>query len=385
MAKVSKQQLVINTTEISEGEEFDRFVNETNKYSITPTTFKSRTLNEIDSPVFQELYQYNKSAVNRFGLNINSKNLLEEVADYNLQELIKTKAPSIATTTKKQDVDSTFKDMQLYKDTSSKLLTIAEKLVIEEAIKYSQKHTITTILVDVFERNADNKVQIKDDIPQTHTVVLYEQEGKYLVIDPSNAEFSTILVGANENIKVCFSKKIQLYKSSGEIGNAPDKWRDCIDIAVKLAFNLNKNDQIIELETVKEFECINSDSLKKNVSIQEITNNPEIYKKIPDEVKYYSFRVKQSSNLAEQKKTTEALKVFSHLSKKVTKLIEEVGFNYNNKELEQKKEDMFKENYQPEKYYKAIDDLYNNCIELSKVNEISLLGDSMKIIDDSEG
>lgn len=239
MKKAYKPQLFINTLELTEGKEFEEFINETNKYSITPTTLKSRTLNEIDTPVFQELYQYKNSTVNRFGLNINLKKLLEEVADYNLQELIKTKTPSIATTIKKQDIDSMFQDIQLYKETSSKSLTMAEKILVEEAIKYLQKQMQKTVLIDVFERDSDNKVQIKDDIPQTHTVVLYEQEGKYLVAEPSNAEFSTILIGARENIRVCFNKKIQLYKPNGETGNTPDKWRDCIDLAVKLAFNLS--------------------------------------------------------------------------------------------------------------------------------------------------
>lgn len=381
MKKAYKPQLFINTKELTEGKEFEWFINETNKHSITPTTFKGRTLNEMDTPFFQELYQYKNSAVNRFGLNINLKKLLEEVADYNLQELIKTKTPSIATTIKKQDIDSMFQDIQLYKETSSKSLTMAEKIVVEEAIKYLQKQMLKTVLIDVFERDADNKVQIKDDIPQTHTVVLYEQEGKYLVVDPSNAEFSTILVGAHENIRVCFNKKIQLYKPNGETGNTPDKWRDCIDIAAKLAFNLNKNSQNIELETIKDFEYINSNSLKDNISIQEITNNSDIYRKIPDEVKYYSFRVKQSSNLIEQKKTTEALKTFSHLSKKVTKLIDEIGLNYISEALQQKKEDIFKQNYLPENYDEAINNLQSNCSELSKIDEVSLLGSSMKLID----
>ena len=212
---------------------------------------------------------------------------------------------------------------------------------------------------------------------------MYEQEDKYLVIDPSNTEFSTILVGAHEKIKVCFNKKIQLYKPDGDIGSTPEKWRDCIDIAVKLAFNLEKNSQKIELERIEGFEYINSNSLKDNFSIQEVTNNPDIYRKIPYEIKHCSFRVKQSSNIIEQKKITEVLKTFGYLSTKVTKLIDEIGLNYMDKKIQQEKEKIFNKSYSPAEYELCIGSLQNYCTELAKTDEVSLLASSMESINEN--
>jgi fido (protein-threonine AMPylation protein) len=91
MSKGSKPKLIINTTKTPEGKVFDSFINEINKYSITPTTFKSRYLNEINNPVFQELYQYEGNTVNRFGLNVNSDTLKNEVTDYNSRKSIENK------------------------------------------------------------------------------------------------------------------------------------------------------------------------------------------------------------------------------------------------------------------------------------------------------
>jgi hypothetical protein len=189
-------------------------------------------------------------------------------------------------------------------------------------------------------------------------------------------------VGARDDIRVCFNKKFQVYKANGDIGNNPSDWRDCVDISVKLAFNLSENDQEILFETIGDIKNISFTSLKDNISIQEITNTPDMYRNFPDEVKYNSFRVKQSSNIAEQKKITETLKVFSYLSKKVTKLVDDIGLNYVSEELQQKKEDVFKQFDIPEEYSKTISTFENTCIELSKINEVSLLGSSMSTIDE---
>ena len=62
-------------------------------------------------------------------------------------------------------------------------------------------------------------------------------------------------------------------------------------------------------------------------------------------------------------------------------MIDEVGFNYISEVLQQKKKDIFKQNYLPEDYNEAINNLQSNCIELSKIDEVSLLGSSIQIID----
>ena len=108
MKKAHRPQLIIDTQKINEGGIYDNFIDETSKYSITPTTFKGRALRNLEAPIFQELYQFKYNTVNRFGLNIKSNQLLKEISEYNDKEIEKVKTPSIATTVKEKDIKKLF-------------------------------------------------------------------------------------------------------------------------------------------------------------------------------------------------------------------------------------------------------------------------------------
>lgn len=62
-----------------------------------------------------------------------------------------------------------------------------------------------TALVDVFERDGNGAINAA--APATHTVLMFKQGDKYLIIDPNNAFFSHILAGASDDIRLCFNKK----------------------------------------------------------------------------------------------------------------------------------------------------------------------------------
>jgi hypothetical protein len=69
-----------------------------------------------------------------------------------------------------------------------------------------------------------------------------------------------------------------------KVGPNPDQYRDCIDIAVKLAFGLNKLKDVINVKTITSLDII-----------KEVTNNPDIMSQIPY-LENGTLRIKQASN-----------------------------------------------------------------------------------------
>lgn len=307
-----KPKLFIRTKEgdkplSQEGKETEAVYEEILKYSITPTTLKSRSFfRDIDDEIFTEVYEYGKNKVERFGLNINSLKLLKFVEDYNRED--KEKLESLASVSSAKDTSKAIKDIEIHKSSSRKILTEYEKHATEKAIKQLDSTKAITAIVDIFERDAEKKIVIENKLPKTHTVVLYKTSENYLVIDPSNAVFSTILAGAHKDIRVHTGSKFQMYKPKEPVNL--NGWRDCIDISVKLAFSLTTNTNLgfETLGTKKLSEdtgYIELDSLKKSTSIREITNNKvEIYKNLHVEVQTSAVRMKQSSDISDSKKAT---------------------------------------------------------------------------------
>lgn len=140
--------------------------------------------------------------------------------------------------------------------------TEVEKKVFKEAVEYllaDESHR--TVLVDIFERDlVGGELKLRDN--STHTVVLYrnpkpDKDGKtqIVVIDPSNSEFSLHLSSElNDDIIqelgkgdlgkypitiIAALESYRIYNVSGVKGRGSDQFRDCVDIAVKIAFYLN--------------------------------------------------------------------------------------------------------------------------------------------------
>lgn len=137
-----------------------------------------------------------------------------------------------------------------------------------------------TALVDIFERLEDGNINIgSNGKPGIHTILLSQQTAKstiqILVIDPSNSEFSRhlmfnkeVICGVDVPVEIVTSPitiKIYAAPSKAPVGPDPDQYRDCTDIAVKLAFGLNKHQALVDMNKLAQLPFV-----------QEITNNKDI-------------------------------------------------------------------------------------------------------------
>ncbi len=205
-----------------------------------------------------------------------------------------------------------------YSDYSKKFISLLEKGIIQQAINFLDYSKSKTVLIDIFARhskdgtydesyNADKGKAFKtgqikytkDGNIETHTLLLYKQDDNILAIDPSNAEFSSIVIGENSRLSICLSKDFKIYTPKGDTGFTKYSWRDCIDIAVKLAFNLNKYSPHIVLKEIHGFKFIDDNSLKNNIAIETITNQQSISGYFPEIVEENNIRAKQSSDIKE--------------------------------------------------------------------------------------
>ena len=351
MKKSYKPKLSINTTELTEGEEYEVFLGEISKYSITPTTLKSRELftekdksQIIDSFQKQESMFLEKLDIAQRLLKENTKLVNSAIKSQIFTEgegfgliktnpvanLFETKINELSNKLKKLDVyrqnidtidnsiiykesysnnegnsvlkhgielSSIKKMVTIYNEQYSKLSLIKsqgsqtgskksnksnkedqpdillhplEVKLIQNAIMSLKSSEHKTALIDIFARTDKEDINIdsKTGIPETHTVVLYKNsENEFVIIDPSNSTFSRhiALSSNNELIDgavriIAPEKEIKIYSpaSKDKIGPNPDQYRDCIDIAVKLAFGLNKYTDninpanIVELSVVQE-------------------------------------------------------------------------------------------------------------------------------------
>ena len=172
-----------------------------------------------------------------------------------------------------------------------KMLHPLETLLFKEAVGFMLSKKTKSILIDIFERDKWGYVDICDkNKVKTHTVVLCRENifenNNFLVIDPSNSEFSKHfgLLGVNNIFSMELEKEInifvspvnyKIYEQNKEIGTecAFNKFRDCIDIAFKLAkkFNLLKDQKISFNINEKENNVFNEK--EANLIIKAITNN----------------------------------------------------------------------------------------------------------------
>lgn len=240
--------------------------------SITPTTHQERNFESTkDAPYFEDIYSSPRGIhVTRFGLNpiSNKKNvttdLVEDASTSTLAAAIPIGVVETAAPLKKavkpdtsasstQGSGSTKRD--LFENCSKTIIHEPEELeVLKKAIErlFFSDSTLT-VLVDIYERDESSfELKGKD---KTHTVVLYKNPiisgEKHLVtvIDPNNFGYSLHL-GNNEanqyasHLKlekiIAFYDKKRIYDNYGKKTEyAADAHRNCVDVAVKIAFNLN--------------------------------------------------------------------------------------------------------------------------------------------------
>lgn len=272
-------------------------------YSITPRTFVSKTLLARDPgdthPARSvEEYEYCGNKVLRFCINAELISV-DPTGTILGEGRTVPKAPTGSTTTYLPDA------------AKAAILHTVEKTLITEAIRHL--HGIgggagaRTVLIDIFER--DNGAPIKIDPssghPLTHTVVLHKGPSTVQVIDPSNFvnsshlandDFNGALVRTHglppiETIHTARHGAIQIYKPDSVVGTAyaPDKYRNCTDVAVKLAFGFNKTTVPIVFD---------KDGIVKHPVVLHVSNNPSIDSEIV--VRNIAARIKQDSSLVAQ-------------------------------------------------------------------------------------
>ena len=363
------------------------------KRSITPDTLKKVIFEKSEEdPYYKEYYEHKNSNVTRFGLNVSSKEVSSIVKEYNTTKKDAIDTKSLTSIASEKNALKNIGTITNYQKDSQKILTKLEYINTSMAIE-SLQTGIKTVLVDIFDRDADYNVKtdIETSLYKIHTVVLFEQFGKYLVIDPSNATFSYALAAAHKDIRLCFSNKLQTYKPEGTTGPNPDQPRDCIDIAVKLAFNLNINEKsgfnkISVIELGQDVGYIDFPSLKESVSVKEITNQKLMYSKLPKVVESYPMRAKQSSDVKYEKQVTTLLKYIDNAFSKVSQKIEELDLYYARVKIGQKFTGIFEKTYTPMDYDKAVGDLYDLAQDVSDIagmtGEMKLLGMELEAINE---
>lgn len=253
--------------------------------SITPTTFRERNYKDIHRDlVFEELYRFGQTSVKRFGINtLKANEEIEKAREDKAgdDEAAATPAESEHTSTHSGNRSESSSRRTKSSKANKKAKNVEHLNVEKEAMEKAVEHLLSeegprTVLVDILERDKD---YLLSGDAKTHTVVLYrnsEREGKVeiLVIDPSNFKFSAHL--SNQDMKNTLNRDdiiimtrcsdIKIYQPQDDVGSENNQWRDCIDIAVKLAIGLSSRDH----------EDIDINKIKENEVIKNISNVTEI-------------------------------------------------------------------------------------------------------------
>lgn len=141
-----------------------------------------------------------------------------------------------------------------------------ENRAFDAALKEISSSQYKTVLVDVFRREEVEKgkgkfVITKDpktNCPETHTVCLWKKsDNTVVVIDPSNSVLTDYLPKPLEPLAKSYNVTIEIQRYVGyndkskddkfyapsliaPVGTKDDESRDCVDIAVKIAFVINE-------------------------------------------------------------------------------------------------------------------------------------------------
>jgi hypothetical protein len=262
----------------------------------------------IDDRFYIDEYQYAKtpsSHVLHFGINNSHKFFEWQIKEFPKEEI--KEALEIDIRDSKLESKSSISSKSNASKKMDKLkqiqLTVTEEELITLALEFFQLTNSKTLLVDIFVRDQEF-VKFNEEKTETHTILLYNTGNKILVIDPSNPQFSWPLANFDKEIIQCSqNNKLKIYTPTGKpTGYHNDAFRDCVDIAVKIAFALNNK---LKDEN-------NIETIMKCLEIEYISNNDEINSSILDKslfvgkelelVKSMPLRMQQSSNIVNGEK-----------------------------------------------------------------------------------
>lgn len=276
--------------------EVDSLYGDIAKRSITPETFAYREyVTGLSDTVYTEHYicPTDGQIVVRFGIN----------ADY-LTPASSSGAGAAAGGASRASGSRTTVSSRFIQTEVDKIVhEPAEIAAIEAASGYLFADVARkTVVVDILARENNTLQVLPSGKYEVHSVVLYKSDvvsadGKrdIFIIDPSNSKYSWHLanqemqkiISASHPVQalVPFAKQLQIYKADGATGPAADQYRDCIDIAIKLAFGFNVSAEPLLISKLKEHPVILA-----------VTNSDDIDKYF-DVIKFHPIRVKQASDI----------------------------------------------------------------------------------------
>jgi len=200
---------------------------------------------------YSDVYANESSEVTRFGISTATMEPLQSQSLAEIYTPIEKKGGSV-----KSGGSKGIKDDQV----PLKMLHPLEVFLIRDAIDYFKSSGSKSVLVDIFARDDNGSIRIKDDKPETHTIVLYRNIEQIIVIDPSNPDFSKHipmnsirLFRSDENlVEIIAPLKQKIYApfDSENVGPRSDQYRDCIDLSVKIAFGLNRLQENIDISDI---------------------------------------------------------------------------------------------------------------------------------------
>lgn len=241
--------------------------------SITPTTFQSKEFEQSLNDIwYKDTYSYNQYSVVKFGINERSTML-------NL--------PSSSIASKEESESSKLLKTRDIKNINFETVEIN---ILEKAIDYLSDNRM--VLVNIFARTSGGKIKSDGTLPEVHTVVLYKNNpdtstgiSDIIVIDPSNSAFSSHLSKFNDNrlngcswkistLPIDPQKILKIYEAPSEVpkGTNFDEYRNCTDIAVKIAFGLQTLSDGFKISVN---DLCNSSFIKNLSNIDDI--NPHIF------------------------------------------------------------------------------------------------------------
>ena len=234
------------------------------------TLSKYTTEQTVDYPFYVDTYSHQSLETSRilhFGINTHQQGLREELSIYN--EQLRKGLPKTGGLDKISNISG---ESNYRKFIDAITPTGIENDIVNNAVQYLRETGNKIVLVDLFPRALNSKtegipvgtIKLSENI-ETHTALLYSAGEKILVIDPNNPQFSAFLKNVNPSIiQSSYRADDKIYTRAGESGL--ESWRDCIDVAVKLAFALNSSENTY----------LNIESVMTSPEVKCITNNSEI-------------------------------------------------------------------------------------------------------------
>jgi hypothetical protein len=253
-----------------------------------------------------------------------------------------------------------------------------ELFLLEDAVQYLRVNTTkTAILLDILKRDDEGKITIdSNNKPEVHTVVLCKtsKTDEYLVIDPNKVSHSSHIAGTgihDRDFSIMIPKISDIYTGpKDKTGPKVEQFRDCIDIAVKLALSFEAKGNPID-----------QDRLDTNEVVQMVSNNADLDKAILKVTGEKAVRIKQRSN-------TESIKKFHQIEIILDEDIKRLDAIDHGKAVSCKKEYEAKlaTTFEPENYGTMVQDLIKldhdirqdtiTCLGVLYGSKVSILGDS---------